>query len=91
MVTLLMERMACWLTPLPQGQESGATPTLMMMSSGLWERAKVKCNIFPDKIQILVQNCNHLEAEWRKIVRGFYFLGLKLFCKKKKRKKMHSE
>lgn len=41
MATLSMAKMASWLTPLLRGQGSGETLTLMMTSSGHWERAKV--------------------------------------------------
>lgn len=41
MDTPLMEKTASWLTPLHQAQELGETLTLMMMSSGHWEMAKV--------------------------------------------------
>lgn len=42
MVTPSMAKMASWLMLLLRGQELGETHTSMMMSSGRWERAKVK-------------------------------------------------
>lgn len=41
MVTPSTAKMASWHTPLLRGQGSEGTPTLTMMSSGHWEKAKV--------------------------------------------------
>lgn len=56
MVTPSMAKMASWLMLLLRGQELGETHTSMMMSSGRWERAKVKQRHYLTKQNLLKKN-----------------------------------
>ncbi len=56
-VTPSTAKTASWLMPLLQGQELGETPTLMMMSSGRWETAKVTEKHYLSKTKAHCKSC----------------------------------